>query len=945
MRPRQTEPQNEFRNDGRKNRRTGPVIAVAFLTILIMAACGHAKKKESAYTDAQRLQLDTTMHTNNIDSLLKCVDRWRQAEDHGREMGALAALGHGYQTASRYSDAVKAHQKQLVIAQSMKDTLMEASALNDLGINYRRLGLYYNGLDYHLRAVEKTFDSENDPKLLKCRAIGYNGAGNVYLTIGNFQKANQMLRKALAVEKRLNSHLGMNVDLANIGTIFERRGMLDSAWVYFRESMKESKLAESTTGQAYGHMNYGRLYMKEGDYAKAMEEYRKSMDIVYKDRDRWLWMQPCIELAGAYIRVNQSDSARHYLELAMQTAQNIGAREYMPRIYNLYADYHEQKGDIRKALEAHRTAGERQDSLLGARNLFEIEALQNELYNRQQQQQEQELKSERKKKQIALAGAVLLSMMLAAMYYALRIRAKSHRQLAQTSTMREHFITNITHEFRTPLTVILGLSHDLKQDKAATPQNAEKAAVIERQGNNLLQLINQLLDISRIKSAVGNPDWQNGDITLYVAMIVDTYRDFAHARNIELQFFASEPIKTDFVPDYISKTMNNLLSNALKFTPKYGRINISLQRKGGNLIIEVADSGQGISQENIPHLFEPFYQADTAERHMGSGVGLALVKQIVDAVEGTIKVKSKAGQGSTFRITMPIRNKIRQQADIQTNIPMLPEEESRNATISERHAEEGAYQLLIVEDNKDVADYIGSQLDDRYVLSYANNGDDGLKKALESVPDLIITDLMMPGIDGLELCRKIRGNEVVSHIPVIIITAKASEEERIKGLQAGADAYLTKPFNSDELHTRVEKLLEKMQRIREKERDTLLKEEKEEGNTDTGEMAFITKVIDCVYLMMDEQKTDTTTVAETLCMSPRQFHRKLLALTGETPASFIQEIKIKRACQLLKSAPETSIVEVARKCGFDDGSNFTRTFKKVTGLTPTQYQKEETQGA
>lgn len=223
MRPRQTEPQNEFRNDGRKNRRTGPVIAVAFLTILIMAACGHAKKKESAYTDAQRLQLDTTMHTNNIDSLLKCVDRWRQAEDHGREMGALAALGHGYQTASRYSDAVKAHQKQLAIAQSMKDTLMEASALNDLGINYRRLGLYYNGLDYHLRAVEKTFDSENDPKLLKCRAIGYNGAGNVYLTIGNFQKANQMLRKALAVEKRLNSHLGMNVDLANIGTIFERR--------------------------------------------------------------------------------------------------------------------------------------------------------------------------------------------------------------------------------------------------------------------------------------------------------------------------------------------------------------------------------------------------------------------------------------------------------------------------------------------------------------------------------------------------------------------------------------------------------------------------------------------------------------------------------------------------------------------------------------------------
>ena len=273
---------------------------------------------------------------------------------------------------------------------------------------------------------------------------------------------------------------------------------------------------------------------------------------------------------------------------------------------------------------------------------------------------------------------------------------------------------------------------------------------------------------------------------------------------------------------------------------------------------------------------------------------------------------------------------------------MLPDEEAEPGESNKEYDEEGECQLLIIEDNKDIAAYIGSQLDSRYSLNYATNGDDGLRKALDIVPDLIITDLMMPGIDGLELCRQIRQNEAVSHIPVIVVTAKVSEEERVKGLQAGADAYLTKPFNSDELRTRVEKLLEKMQRIRKKERDTLLDDEEEE-EISPQEMAFITKVIDCIYLMMDDQKTDMTTVAATLCMSPRQLHRKLLALTGETPANFILKIKIKRACQLLKNTSEISITEIAQRCGFDDSSNFTRTFKRVMGLTPTQYQKGETQ--
>ena len=239
-------------------------IGMLLIAVISLASCRKAANTAPAYTDRERLLLDTTNnHTRNIDSLMGLVNTYRKQGDRCREMAALAALGHGYQTSNRYSDAVKAHQKQLAIAEELDDTLMKASALNDLGVNYRRLGLHYDGLDYHLRAVETSLlypDNKVSRKMLQCRAIGYNGAGNVYLAIGSYQKADEMLRKALAVETRLGSHLGMNVDLSNLGIVYERRGLLDSAWTYYKVSMRHSELAGSYTGKAYGHLNYGRLY-------------------------------------------------------------------------------------------------------------------------------------------------------------------------------------------------------------------------------------------------------------------------------------------------------------------------------------------------------------------------------------------------------------------------------------------------------------------------------------------------------------------------------------------------------------------------------------------------------------------------------------------------------------------------------------------------------------
>ena len=491
------------------------------------------------------------------------------------------------------------------------------------------------------------------------------------------------------------------------------------------------------------------------------------------------------------------------------------------------------------------------------------------------------------------------------------------------------------------LAVILGLSHDLQNPEVTDVGG--KAQTIERQGEGLLALINQLLDISKIKSAMGNADWKNGNITAHLTMIIETYRDYSRSRNIDLQLFVKETVEMDFVPDYVNKVMNNLLSNAFKFTPEYGKVSVVARREGDRFFIDVSDTGEGMDKEALIHVFEPFYQGESETQNIGTGVGLALVKQIIDAVKGTITAESTVGRGTTFHISVPIRNGAGRRIDTAsaTNMPLLPE---TGTVLTDSEGEDNQYRLLVIEDNHDIAAYIGSQFADRYAVYYANDGKDGLTKALDLVPDLIITDLMMPGMDGLEVCRQIRGNEIIDHIPIIVVTAKITEEERIKGLEAGADAYLAKPFNADELRTRVEKLLEGRQMLREKYAQMMMAhqddEEKKAMQENATAIRFLAKVSDAIYLQLNRGKEiEISQIASAMCMSDRQFYRKINALTNSTPTVYIQRVKIKKAKSLLDRNPQMSFGEIAEKCGFNDYSNFVRAFKNVCGVTPTEYRR------
>ena len=555
----------------------------------------------------------------------------------------------------------------------------------------------------------------------------------------------------------------------------------------------------------------------------------------------------------------------------------------------------------------------------------------------------QTLHEQKEKRALTIAGIVvvlLLLVVVAALVYVRRLRKQNQVLLKRIGLLRDNFYTNVTHELRTPLTLILGLSKELYKDKALPEDARSKVQTIEKQGDSLLTLINQLLDFARVRSAVDSPEWTNADLSAHLDMIVESYRDFASKRNIDLQFVANERMQADFVPEYINKVVNNLLSNAFKFTPRYGRVSVKVSREGANAVISVIDTGVGIAPDAIPHLFEPFYKVGADASQQGTGIGLTLVKQIVDALDGCIMVESVPEKGSTFVVCLPIRN-VCKPTNIGVkhgNTPLLPQTEERLDDDANHNNDE--QRMLIVEDNADLGAYIGSLFSAHYAVYYATNGTEALSKAMELVPDIMITDRMMPGIDGLEVCRKVRQSDVLNHIPIVVVTGKITEQERLEGIKAGADAYINKPFNSEELITMVEKLLDRHQNLRKKYAENNNETTEMNDHRTEAERQFLTKVADFTYLLLDNHALDVNALAEKLNMSVRQFHHKLVALTGNTPGVFILNLKMQKAKLLLETKYELTIEDISERCGFEHASSFYHAFKKAFGITPSEYRKK-----
>ncbi|WP_341224395.1 ATP-binding protein [uncultured Arcticibacterium sp.] len=511
------------------------------------------------------------------------------------------------------------------------------------------------------------------------------------------------------------------------------------------------------------------------------------------------------------------------------------------------------------------------------------------------------------------------------------------QKLKELEAVKTRFYTNITHEFRTPLTVISGMANQI----STNPKKWLKKGIpmINRNSDSLLTLVNQMLDLSKLESGNMAFNNQQSDIVSYIKYLTESIHSLAEVKSIKLNFKSTEEqIIMDFDKDKIQQIMINLLTNAIKFTPLNGNIKVSIKlltKQKPSLSISVSDSGIGISKENIPHIFNRFYQVDDSSTRKigGSGIGLALVNELVQLIDGSIQVKSKLNHGTRIKLKLPVTNKA----------PIVHEPELESLAkpvlqITEKNvrSRKNLPQILLVEDSPDMATYIVSCLSQSFEIRLANNGQEGINMAMEFIPDLIISDVMMPQKDGYEVCHELKNEVKTSHIPIILLTAKADLHSRLEGFDKGADAYLAKPFHSEELMIRISKLLESRKALQAfylsqiTNTSTQIKEENPQNE-------FITKVQDIIEENILQHAFNVESLCQFIGISHSQLHRKLMALMGISPNKLIRQIKLQRGKELLQNS-ELNISQIAFKSGFSDPGYFSRIFKKEFGLTPQEWR-------
>ena len=867
--------------------------------------------------------------------ILTCCQHGSPSESETQSIrDSLATLrqqGKKERDASRYDEALRLHIRGLDMARAVGDSSEWIQALNNIATDYRRMGMLDVAQSYHYQALSLCDESSDTTyQMRKNRVKALNGLGNIYLSIYSYDDADSVFRQALEGEHQLGSATGQAINYANLGSIYSARGDDEKALDYYRQSMFYNKQDSNLLGMALCHLYFGNIYERRQQYDLALREYEQSDRMMTDLKDLWHALEPRLALASVYYHTHEDAKALALLDRADATARQINSWEHIVEVHHLYFQLMQRQGRYHEALDHHLIATAYQDSILDNEKLDRIHNIGINIERTRQQKMvdmaQNELQTEKRIRQQSawLFGltVILLLAVISALLYVQRMRHRSMEMMREASRLREDFFTNITHEFRTPLTVILGLSRKIRENTEVPQSVSDKASTIERQGNRLLTLVTQLLDISKVKSVIGEPNWQHGNICAQVAMLLETYIDYAANRGVTLKYHYDKAIKMDFVPDYVNKVMSNLVSNALKFTPNGGTISVNLYQRDDRLHIDVSDTGHGISSDKLAHIFEPFYTTGDMGEAKGTGIGLALTQEIISHLNGTITAESQVGKGTTFHIVMPIQNR---SADPVT------ETEIGNS---------GKPIIVVAEDNADVADLLCTQLEPFYEVVAARDGVEALKHAGEIIPDLVITDVMMPNMDGMALARAIRANDLTAHIPIIMVTARVTEQDRIEGIKAGADAYLVKPFNTEELLTRVAKLLEQRIMLRDKYAQTITQAP---VSDDAIEDHFLARVEQVIVAHINKGEDITVTmVADDLNITARQLHRKVTGLINQSPAALIRITRINCAKTIMAAKPEMPLKSVALACGFTDYSHFAKVFRTVTGVSPTAWTAKPT---
>ncbi|MDR1502927.1 MAG: response regulator, partial [Prevotella sp.] len=524
-------------------------------------------------------------------------------------------------------------------------------------------------------------------------------------------------------------------------------------------------------------------------------------------------------------------------------------------------------------------------------------------------------------------------------------------KIHEVDELKFKFFTNISHEFKTPLTLILTPLEKLMKSPASDEQKATMN-IMHKNAQNLLEMVNEILDFRKFDLNKMNLNISRGNIIEFTKDICQSFSSLAAEKSIKLTFTTYlQELQMEFDKEKMNKIITNLISNAFKYTEE-GHIDVSIgvselmqsneSSTAKQLTIRVSDTGVGMESEYLDKIFDRFFRIEKADKNTpsGTGVGLHLVSEYVKLHGGEIEVESTVDKGSVFTVLLPINNSTYKELSSQDVIHSGDSgeaERGKNETKSVQRA--NLPLLLIVDDNEDFCEFITSLFIDNYNIVTANDGEEGLRIVLDQLPEIILCDVMMPKMDGYEFCRQVKGDIRTSHIPIILLTAKSSEENRYSGIEAGADDYIAKPFNIDMLTLKIAKIIEKQKKLQSSFRKKI-----DVAPSDIEITSMDEKFVQKAIAIVEQNIGNADFLVEDLCkemgMSRVYFYKKTLALTDKTPSEFIRFIRLKRAADLLEKS-QMFVNEIAFQVGFNDPKYFRKYFKEEFGVTPNEYKKNE----
>ena len=764
------------------------VIIFSILLSFITFSCKDDTIKYSNSYDAEAAAIADSVR--DIESLERYVEHYDSLNEKRAALLVRQKLGSELRNKSDFYTAVEVHSKCIADAEEIKDTLQLIIALNNQGTNFRRIGDLEQASTNHYRALEFCDHTMNDTSFVarKNRVRTLNGLGNVMLSLGNDEVAEEMFRRALKGEKELRSATGQAINYANIGAIKERSGEMDSARIYYNMSMEKNRECNNLIGISLCYQNIGELDEAAGKYDKARDNYLKSYEIGLQTKDIWHWLNPCTALTALSLKEGKIDEAERYNNEALSSAIRINAKGRLSYLYSLQAKIYEERGDFEKTLESTKTSIAYKDSVaieenrIHTQNLrvnYEIEKRTKEVEEaKAQAQHEKEMRDITQWSSIVTIILVLLA--AGALVKAGIERKKRNILLEKTNRERQEFYRGITHQLRTPLTVVIGMTHELER----------------------------------------------------------------------------------FIPD-----------------------------------------DNEVAQKE--------FEAVTRKS-----------KELLDLV--TEMIKFNQGERDDLEVTE------------------LPQHYGIDLLNS--NGEESDDYILVAEDDNDVALLITQMLKNQgYRFHWAHNGRDAYEYIKENMPRLIITDIMMPEMNGLELIKAIRGNEDTAHLPIIVVSARTENNDRLAGFNAGAEVYLGKPFIPDELLMMVRKLLEQRELLKKKYSQQIA----EAANVDNDEISkgrnrterdFIKQINEYISENIMDCGLNAAMLADHMIMSIATLNRKINSITGTNTTNYIRQRKLARAKYLLKNS-SMSMGEIQVVCGFETPSYFSRTFRAEYGITPTECRK------